>query len=147
SIDARADAPPDASPDARIDAAPDATPPCNTLVNAGQNINWIQVTDKLPTPAGGTIVDGTYVLTSQIEYGVMFPGGPIPVGAETIEIHGTTMQVVKADLHAGGTSPQYSTDALTVHDATHVVVQETCPVVNPRVLNGYEATPTTMAFF
>jgi hypothetical protein len=149
SIDARVDAPVDAPPDAApmVDA-PDARPPCNTLVNVGQNVGWIFVKEQRPTPTGGMIMDGTYVLTSQVTYGSSGPSGPIPVGAETIEITGEAIQVVKANLAGGGSfPPDHSTQALTPVDATHVGVQQTCSVLNPSVLNGYAATPTSMAFY
>jgi hypothetical protein len=143
-VDAPVDAPPDAAP--MVDA-PDARPPCNTLVNVGQNVGWSFVREPRPTPTGGMIMDGTYVLTSQVTYG-SFSGGPVPVGAETIEITGAVIQVVKANLAGGGGSPpDHSTWALTPVDATHVGVQQTCSVLNPSVLNGYVATPMSMAFY
>ena len=146
-IDARVDAPVDAPPDAAppIDA-PDAQPPCNALVNIGQNITWQFVSEPRPTPTGGTILDGTYVLTSQISYD-SFPGGFPMIGAETIEITGTVVQEVQADLVGGGGFPPIrQTWSLTVSDATHVVIQQNCAVLNPPVLNGYSATPTSVAF-
>jgi hypothetical protein len=147
-VDARVDAPLDAPPDAAMVDAPDARPPCNTLVNVGQNVGWFFVTEERPTPTGGTIIDGTYVLTSQVTYGAIGPTGPIPVGAETIEIAGTVMQTVKANLAGGGgLPPDHGTDSLTPLDTTHVVVQQTCAVDNPPVLNGFVATPTSVAFY
>ena len=41
---------------------------CSSIVNRGDTITQVQATGALPTPLGGTIADGTYVLTKDEAY-------------------------------------------------------------------------------
>jgi len=50
-----------------------AAPPCNTLVNAAPVVVSARLAQDPPTPTGGTLVEGTYFLTSCIDYSG--PGG------------------------------------------------------------------------
>lgn len=75
--------PPDAGetgPDASLDAGEgdgaidasssgrDGTAPCNDLVNDAPAVDFVDVPTPTPVGAGGTIFDGTYVLTNQSAY-------------------------------------------------------------------------------
>lgn len=80
SMDASLDAESDASFDA-ADASTDAS--CTTLVQSGSLVSAVPVIDHVTGASGGTIVDGTYVLTSAIHY-VDHQSVPIPMGRETL---------------------------------------------------------------
>ena len=41
---------------------------CSSIVNRGETITQVQATGTLPEPLGGTILDGTYVLTKDEAY-------------------------------------------------------------------------------
>jgi hypothetical protein len=49
------------------------TAPCNTLVNSAPVVVSARVAQDPPTPTGGTLIEGTYFLTSCIDYSG--PGG------------------------------------------------------------------------
>ena len=66
---------------------------CNTLANIAPTIGPTCVTGTMPVGTGGTIVDGTYVLTSVTYYNVSSCGTMVP-GSETIAISGGCIQYV-----------------------------------------------------
>ena len=82
--------------------------PCNTLANVGTAITPTCVTGTMPAGAGGTIVDGTYVLTAQTYYNV--PACPTAPISETVVIAGSCFQVVFGfgDVVAGNGSTRVS---------------------------------------
>ena len=50
------------------DSSAPASTACNTLTNDGPTITLMAVIGQAPTPAGGTVVDGTYVLGATTLY-------------------------------------------------------------------------------
>src|SRR5689334_11551047 len=54
--------------DADVDAAPPDAGPCNTVANVGDVVNAVRVAEEAPARNGGTLVDGTYVVTSYRGY-------------------------------------------------------------------------------
>jgi hypothetical protein len=66
--------------------------PCNTLANVATSVTPTCVTEAMPAGTGGTIVDGTYVLTAQTYYNV--PACPMSPISETVVIAGSCFQVV-----------------------------------------------------
>lgn len=100
----------------------------------------------LPTPAGGTILDGTYVLTASAFYGT-----PCPSPEQDRDIWyvcGTTWQAVQ-ELTAG-TAPAvvYTYDAtITPTGDSSFALNVTCPSGVMGVSRQYTATPTTLTLF
>jgi hypothetical protein len=99
----------------------------------------------LPTPAGGTIVDGTYVLTASAFYGT-----PCPAPEQDRDlwlICGNNWQTVQ-ELTAG-TSPAvlHTYDAnVTPAGSDSLTLALTCPSVT-NVTFQYTATPGTLTLF
>jgi hypothetical protein len=74
---------PDSSTD--MDAAPDASDgACSSLVNVGPIVTEVATNPPAPTGMAGTLVDGTYFLTSDTVYGQPTGSGPLQV---TIAVH------------------------------------------------------------
>ena len=75
---------------------------CSTIVNRGDTITQVQATGTLPAPLGGTIVDGTYVLTKDDAYPPVTVSVPFH-SSQTLEIAGAVMDValVSDDVPAG----------------------------------------------
>ena len=76
--------------------------PCNTLANVATAITPTCTTGTMPAGEGGTIVDGTYVLTAQTYYNV----AACPAGAlsETVVIAGSCFQAAFGDALTGNGS-------------------------------------------
>lgn len=92
--------------------------PCNTLANNALQTVPQCVTETMPTGTGGTIVDGTYVLTSQTYYNVSSCTPPMTLPLrETIVISGGCFQAVFAtydDFLAGTASVSFEVQGNTV---------------------------------
>jgi hypothetical protein len=75
---------------------------CSTIENVGQTVTQLQSSGVPPTPMGGTILDGTYVLIKNEAY------PPITVdvpdhSSETLQIAGSTMNVaITSDVYPAG---------------------------------------------
>src|SRR5437762_4336659 len=74
------------------DSSPASTA-CNTLTDDGPTITLMAVMGQAPTPAGGTVVDGTYVLAATTLYTAATTIPPTTSSA-VIQIAGSTMQQV-----------------------------------------------------
>ena len=110
---------PDANPQ-----DPDAGPPvCNALTNDATAITVRRSTTALPTPTGGTIVDGTYYLVSDVFHEA---AADMDLGPEqgTAEYTGTTVQQIVA---AMGEAPLASTSTFTLGGGTAISFTQTCP--------------------
>jgi hypothetical protein len=111
---------------------------CNTLVNAGQPVTATQVAEVAPAFQGGTVVDGTYTLTSQTIY--TGPGGATGPSTTTltttISIQGSTFQVSK------DTSPPTSTYMFAPTGTTYVATGE-CPDLVGNIVGSFTAMATT----
>jgi hypothetical protein len=59
---------------------------CNALVDVGTIVTTTCTTGTVPIGAGGTIVDGTYVLTAQTQYNGFSCSGQLGAYSETMEI-------------------------------------------------------------
>ena len=119
---------PDAAADgtAGSDANPaDTTQTCNTLdLGAAQPISLNQVASDEPVATGGTIFDGTYLLTKWTTY--TGPGGatgPLPLAIRVRRDFGMgTVQTIEDD----GARVQHLTSLLTTSD-TSFTETDTCP--------------------
>jgi hypothetical protein len=120
------------------DSASDGPTVCNTLVNEGQPVTPVQVASAPPAFAGGTVADGTYVLTGQTIYtGDGGATGPTtPTQRITIQLQGSTFQVSK------DSDPPTSTYAFAPTGATYVATGE-CPPLLGDLAGSYTATATT----
>ena len=95
-----------------------------------------------PTPTGGTIVDGVYVLTTGTYYD---PTGactatPLPTGDE-LDIESGTMQEVETS--TGWIVPAYRTKTVATGNAW-ITTTETCPSPGGPTSYQYTATPTIL---
>jgi hypothetical protein len=65
---------------------------CSNIKNVGDTIPQVQATGTLPEPLGGTILDGTYVLTKNEAYPPVTVSIPFH-SSQTLEIAGAVMDV------------------------------------------------------
>ena len=65
---------------------------CSGIVNRGDTITQVQATGTLPEPLGGTILDGTYLLTKDEAYPPVIVSVPFH-SSQTLEIAGALMNV------------------------------------------------------
>ena len=71
----------------------DPAAPCAPLVDIGESIATVQATGSLPTPMGGTVADGTYVLTKDEAYPPTV-ADPQYQRSETIELAAGDMKII-----------------------------------------------------
>lgn len=122
-----------------------STPPvdsgkCNGVVNGASVIGEVAGTGTKPTPAGGTIVDGTYYLT---KHEVFAPASPdANTRKRTIVFAGNTFQTHEND--TGKNEVQLSGTFTTSGAAVTLTV--TCPIMATTTI-PYTATATTIATF
>ena len=126
---------------------PSAT--CNEVVQGGALVSRRQVFENAPLPTGGTIHDGTYVLTGLREYvpTTMKNDGPRPVVKGTIVVRGSSLDAVAEENGA-----EVRETATLEADGTTLRLRSTCRYAGenapedpgPIVPYGYTATPTTL---
>jgi hypothetical protein len=117
----------------------EAAPECNALAIPAS----ITITAKSgtpPAPAGGTIADGTYVLTEMDDYnsGDAFVGAPT---AGILVVSGATLELARVG--AKGDVSRYGATFTT--SSTTIVETGTCGLAAP-VSEGFTATPTSITF-
>ncbi|HEY8087251.1 MAG TPA: hypothetical protein VIF09_05390 [Polyangiaceae bacterium] len=119
------------------EAGADAAPACNTLANVATTVTTAQIAADPPALQGGTIADGTYVLTSvAIDTGPAGPAGASGTDRVTIEVAGSTIQEVSDG------PPVTRTVTLTT-SGSQFTATDTCP--DTTVVQGtYSATATTL---
>ena len=112
---------------------------CNTLTASGDVVIQTAATGSAPAPAGGTIANGTYVLTSN----EVFPPGSSASASskETLRITGNQMERALAYL---GFVSQLNYSISTA--GTTLTATATCPVGDAFSL-PYTATATTLVIF
>lgn len=79
------------------DAPTDAGAQCHTVAQVStKEVSWITTIATAPTPAGGTIVDGTYTLDSFVHYTNAAPEGTVVavIGRSTALLENGTLSVV-----------------------------------------------------
>jgi hypothetical protein len=76
---------------------PESTP-CNDVQQQGAEVDLVGSHAAAPTPAGGTIEDGTYVLTSSTLYTKDRAHGSklVEMGKTTMLVNGSTSQLVRS---------------------------------------------------
>jgi hypothetical protein len=84
---------------------------CNTLQNMASPLVPTCATGAMPVGTGGTIFDGTYILTSSQQYGQSCTTA-FPI-AETLTINGDCIQLVLGDILTGTFSGRLTTQGNT----------------------------------
>ena len=140
-------------------SSPDGAPPgmcgagvppgqaCNTLSNAGSPITPTCVSGTIPVGTGGTIVDGTYVLTSQTHYQDT-SCSMLPL-SETIAFAGDCIQVVFGSIFSGTQSGTLTTQGNTftaTQTCQHLDVDAAVTIMDAQ-MKTYTATSTTFTLF
>ena len=84
--------------DATARGGTQASAPCNDIEQQGKDVDLQGSTDSAPAPTGGTIEDGTYVLTSSLLYTADKPDGTklVGMGKVTMLVNGSTSQIVRS---------------------------------------------------
>lgn len=112
---------------------------CNTLWLDGPPVTPTPATGQIPTPLGGTIADGHWVLVSYATYNaVTTTFDPI---AATYDIRGSLVQYVYDE----GNGIYHQTFTLTPVSATQVRKDLICPST-ATITDGFTATPTEITF-
>ena len=119
---------------------------CNTLTNVGATITPTCVSGQIPTGSGGTIVDGTYVLTSQTYFQDACLQLPL---SETIAIAGDCIQIVFAGFLSGTASGRLTTqgNAIMTSAPTCQHLDVDAAVTMDARMKTYTATGTTFTLF
>ena len=68
-------------------------PPCAGVALLGASVTQVQATGSPPTPMGGTVADGIYVLTKEEAYPPVVVDPPFH-RSETIQLTGTEMRAI-----------------------------------------------------
>jgi hypothetical protein len=124
------------------------TAPCNTLQNLAPGVSQIQVNTR-PSPAGGTLVDGTYYLTSQQLYtgtgGNTGPSGTTTKMVLAVSNAAAGMATVTSVLSVNG-SADYRQTWMVTTSGSKWALQVTCPQ-SERGTWDYTATGTSLVIF
>ena len=137
---------PDASAaEAGVDGSlPDAGT-CNDVILSGVTIDRLGVLGDPPAGNGGTVIEGTYDLTSASVY-VGVSGAPGPTGISyqsTIVVAGTTIQkVLRVQSSAAPPEEDRVTDSFAALGGT-LTLTRVCPTGGQEQLS-YTATPTSL---
>lgn len=111
--------------------------PCNDLEQHGKEVTLKGTEAPAPTPAGGTIEDGVYVLTSSTLHTkdkLMHPS-LVKMGKTTMRVSGTTSQLVRNTVNGH----ERRTTMNRVSSGTVASLQMTCAFPSP---SGSDATST-----
>ena len=114
---------------------------CNTIDNAATKFTSTKSTAAMPTPAGGTIVDGTYFETAETAYEAS-TAGPGGDHQETNVIAAGKLEVVKL----GVTNPIDRTSWTFTTSGTTLTLTRTCPSAKTQPL-GFTASGNTLMVF
>ncbi|HEX7478680.1 MAG TPA: hypothetical protein VF331_12800 [Polyangiales bacterium] len=115
-----------------------STAACNAVVDDGPLVTMTAVASAAPSPVGGTIADGTYVLSAATLY--TGPGGSTAASggafSGVFQIKGTTMLQVGT---VSGKEERYVTTFTT--SGTTLSTNDTCPVAKSET-HSFSANPT-----
>jgi hypothetical protein len=120
---------------------------CNMLANVATTITPTCVSGTIPVGTGGTIVDGTYVLTSQTYY--QDTSCPMLPLSETIAIAGDCIQIVFGSIFSGTTSGRLTTQGnmfAGTQTCQHLDVDAAVTIMDAQ-MKTYTATSTTFTLF
>lgn len=111
---------------------------CNTIANVGAVVNETTDPGALPTMTGGSLVDGTYVMTSHVEYGTTSTS--TGTHKATFQVSGGNVQLVVSDNGA----PDSHVDLTLTLSGNQYSFASTCPA-GWNESGTFTATPTTWA--
>jgi hypothetical protein len=118
---------------------------CNTLEANAPDYPFNNVPDAAPAPTGGTIVDGTYFVTSVTWFESPLTGSSNTPGGIRIDITGSSWQ--EADGSPDDISPPvHFTSELEVQ-SPNVILTQTCPIAAGPDQYGYTADADTLTVF
>lgn len=121
-----------------VTATGGASGACESSVQSPNDIPETQGTGTYPAPAGGTIADGTYYLTS---FEVYAPGtADSHVRARAIVIEGSQLTTINVDDNA----PAVISQGVVNTAGTNLDVTFSCPNAGANVQIGYTATATEL---
>jgi hypothetical protein len=106
------------------DSATSSSGKCNSVVRKAKLVPATMSSATPPTAKGGSIADGTYVLTSYVIYSAMAmaDGGSMGAESETASISGSTWQVIGGD----GQSDVASTQTFTASSGDAFLLKTSC---------------------
>jgi hypothetical protein len=137
----RADAAHDAAP-ACVPARPDAGA-CNALLPTGGPIAVVCDPSPPPTPIGGVVADGTYVLVSSTFHGPC----TLPESDRiTWSVCGSAWSTVQESTLAGNTTTQHIDGEATLR-GTSLGLQTSCGTSVSSTAFDFDATPTTLTLY
>jgi hypothetical protein len=110
---------------------------CNDLDNVGEPVLDVHLSDPMPSPTGGTILDGTYVRTASTYYETGDDAGSAHRRRETWDIGGDLARRV---YQRDDDSVETGTFTLVTSGNT-VIESSTCPDTSA-VTFGFDATAT-----
>lgn len=125
-------------------------PGCNSVNDTSLPVNATCLSGTMPTGTGGTIADGTYVLTSQTFYnaGSVCPG-PL---AQTLVVTGSCAQVATVAYPNGASTNIQGTVSLTTQGSAITLFPQCTASASgdftPELQQGtYTATATSVTFY
>jgi hypothetical protein len=133
---------------ATVTSADPNAPVCNDLEQQGREVDLVGSPGNPPAPAGGTIADGTYVLTSSVLYTKnSSPGAKlVGMGRTTMRVEGPTSQLVQTRVDGS----IRRTTVTRVSSGTVSTSKTLCAPVTADVAkstsSGYTATPGSFHF-
>ncbi len=113
---------------------------CNQLVNLGTAITPVGNSAQKPNMTGGNIVDGTYILTSIVEYDTT--SGFTETRKRTLKVNGNTVQVVNSD--NGGPDVHATISIAPAGTSPLLNAAFTCPAVSGTLADYYTAASTSL---
>lgn len=117
-----------------------ATGGCNTLTSLGSQVAETAGSGTKPTPQGGTLADGTYVLT---KHEVFPPSSPdANTRQRTFKFEAGKLEVVLSDAN----KPESRQSGTFTTSGTSINIAATCPQAGNAAL-PYTATGTTLIMF
>lgn len=132
---------------------------CNELAQCGNLVESVRsVGGEIPTLNGGTIADGTYVLTQVTDFnGVPPDGWRAPYGTETLRIQGSTIEDVftspsgdvrrfEATLAVVGTSLRLTPTCRWTSSPVLSALGDWQPTEFQWLATSFAASPTTFTF-
>lgn len=116
----------------------DAGGACNTIANIGTAVPETTNPAALPAMTGGTIADGTYVLTSAVYYAGSTASSV--THKRTLAISGSTVQLVNSD----NSGPDVHATIMFAPSGNQLGDQGTCPAGLTVGPSTYTASSTTL---
>lgn len=130
--------------------AGDAGATCNDVAQLGAHVDYVSSTTPAETPAGGTVIDGTYVLTKFVIHTPAFADGTVllPIGKTTAVIGGGTMRIVLTDPQGAvkRTNETLTLAGMAVTTASACTFPQVDAAAAPRT-GKFTATATTFTIF